>query len=129
MTERLVITLALILFGVAGWALFNRFSIRRLAEASDPLLSGIPANLPVIVYFTTPSCVPCQTQQKPAIQQITQERPVHIIQIDASAQPEIADRWGVFSAPTTFILDKYHKPRHINRGVASAELLRKQLEE
>jgi hypothetical protein len=34
----------------------------------------------------------------------------------------------VFSVPTTFVLDSARKPRHVNRGVASADQLKRQLE-
>jgi hypothetical protein len=50
-----------------------------------------------------------------------------VIQVDASEQPDVAERWGVFSAPTTFVLDPDHMPRQVNRGVASVETLKKQL--
>jgi hypothetical protein len=47
--------------------------------------------------------------------------------VDATQDPDAADRWGVFSAPTTFVLDKGGNPRHVNRGVASTERLKEQL--
>jgi hypothetical protein len=48
--------------------------------------------------------------------------------VDASAQPEVAQEWGVLSVPTTFVIDASGKPRFVNHGVANAEKLIQQLE-
>jgi thiol-disulfide isomerase/thioredoxin len=129
MLERLIVTGVLIIVGVAGWILFNRWSVRRLQQNNrvDPILAGIKRGIPTIVYFTTPSCQPCRTLQKPALNALQQEAPLQIIQIDATEQPEVADRWGVFSAPTTFILDRALQPQQVNRGVASTATLKRQI--
>ena len=84
---------------------------------------------PTIVYFTTPFCMPCKTQQQPALTQLRSELDhVQVVQIDATEQPDVADRWGVFSAPTTFILDTLGQPREVNHGVADVHKLRRQIE-
>jgi thiol-disulfide isomerase/thioredoxin len=130
MLERLVITAILIVIGVAGWIFFNRWSVRRLQTAiTDPILSGLQRGVPAILYFTTPDCQPCRTLQKPALNALQQEAPVQVIQIDATEQPDVADRWGVFSAPTTFILDRALQPQQVNRGVASTATLKRQIAE
>jgi thioredoxin-like negative regulator of GroEL len=117
---------------VIAWKVWNRVSLRRIAQRPqlDPLLSDAPSGVPVILYFTTPLCAPCRTQQKPALAQLQAElgAQVEIVQIDASDEPDAASRWGVFSVPTTFVLDTARKPRHVNRGVASTDQLRRQLE-
>jgi thioredoxin 1 len=86
--------------------------------------------LPAILYFTTPTCIPCRTVQKPALVELQAElgTGIQVIEIDSLEQPEVADRWGVFSAPTTFVLDRDHKPQKVNRGIASAETLKRQLQ-
>lgn len=131
MLERLLIAVLLIGTGVIGWISYNQLSLRRVANraTTDPLLVGLPSGLPTILYFTTPFCVPCRTLQQPALSQLQADlgASIRVIEIDATAQPEAADRWGVFSAPTTFILDRYHVPYHVNRGVASVDTLKKQL--
>jgi len=131
MLERLLIAGIIIVGGAAAWILYNRWSVRRVGAQSprDPLLSAVPAGTPVIVYFTTPFCVPSRTQQKPELASLQSEvNTLEVIQVDATEQPDVADRWGVFSAPTTFVLDRQHVARHVNRGVASAETLKRQLE-
>ena len=93
-------------------------------------MAKLEAGRPAILYFTTPTCVPCRTLQKPALNALQAElgAGIQVIEIDSLEQPEVADRWGVFSAPTTFILDGEHMPQKVNRGVASAETLKKQLQ-
>jgi hypothetical protein len=54
---------------------------------------------------------------------------IQVIEVDAAAQPELADYWGVLSVPTTFIIDARGRPRRVNHGVASAEKLERQIEE
>lgn len=132
MAERLLIAALIVAAGALAWAALNRAALRRLYERAprDPLLSTLEPGAPAIVYFTTPTCAPCKTQQMPALTQLQAEShaPVQVIQVDATEDTAAADRWGVFSAPTTFVLDRQGRPRHVNRGVASADLLRRQLE-
>ncbi len=132
MFERLLVAGVLIILGTVAWVAFNRFSVRRAAQMApkDPVLAGLREGTPAILYFTTPFCEPCRTLQKPALLQLQDElgSDLQVIQIDSSEQPDVADRWGVFSAPTTFILDRTRTPRQVNRGVASAETLRKQIQ-
>jgi len=134
MLDRVLLAAVLVMLGVIGWIAFNRLSVRRaahtVAKNPDPLLAGLAEGVPVVLYFTTPTCAPCRTLQRPALnklQTMLGTDKVQIVQVDATEQPDAADRWGVFSAPTTFILDKYHVPRQINRGVASFETLTQQL--
>jgi len=131
MLERLLFAGTLAGLGVIGWIVFNRLSVWRVAQRApaDPLLADLQNGVPAIVYFTTPFCEPCRTQQKPALAQLQADLgpSIQVIQVDAVQQPDTADRWGVFSVPTTFILDGRHTPRRVNRGVASAEALKKQV--
>jgi thioredoxin-like negative regulator of GroEL len=131
MIERLILAGMLIALGVIAWIAWNRLSLRRLAlhTAVDPLLASAVPGVPVILYFTTPFCMPCKTQQQPALQALIQEWAgrVQVVQVDATADPAAADRWGVISAPTTFVLDAARTPRFVNRGVAPRDLLAQQV--
>src|SRR5260221_12821910 len=133
MLERLLLSAIMILVGTGGWVFYNRLSVKRLARSAstDPLLAQVRAGIPAIVYFTTPNCQPCRTLQRPALDQLEAElgANIQVIQVDSSEQPDVADRWGVFSAPTTFVLDSQLRPRQVNRGVASTETLKKQLKQ
>jgi thioredoxin-like negative regulator of GroEL len=131
MLERLLLALLIAAAAVLAWRLYQRYSLRRLTTRTpaDPALADVAPGTPVIVYFTTPFCAPCRTQQRPALDQIAAHfgMSVQIVQVDAAADTETADRWGVLSAPTTFVLDAAHQPRYVNRGVADEATLREQL--
>jgi len=127
--ERLIIAAALGGLGVAGFILFNRFTLKR-AESKVARFASYRPGLPALVYFTTPTCAPCKTVQRPAIERIKGKlgQWFQVIEVDASAQPELAQEWGVMSVPTTFVIDASGKPRYVNHGVTNAETLIKQLE-
>lgn len=131
MLERLLIVAALAVLAVVIYRLYSRRHKARVSTSAerDALLAGCDG-VPVIVYFSSPHCMPCKTQQEPALRQIETEmgERVKIIRIDATAQPEDAERWGVFSSPTTFVLDVLGQAREVNYGVADAAKLRRQLE-
>jgi thiol-disulfide isomerase/thioredoxin len=130
MVERALAAVILIAVAVAAWIIINRRALRRAAQniPVDPLLTTVAPGQPVIVYFTTPFCVPCKTQQRPALMQLQQDTHVQVIEVDATQDTAAADRWGVFSAPTTFVLNHQLQPRHVNRGVAGVDVLRRQIE-
>lgn len=126
--ERVLIALALLALGYVLIRLVQRWQLKRVTPA-DPLLAGLALDRPTIIYFTTPGCMTCKTAQQPALQRVQQalDGRLQIVQIDASEQPEVASRWGVQTAPTTFILDRTGQPIAVNNGLADETLLRKQL--
>lgn len=133
MIERLLIAVVLLALGVIAYRLMIRRQIRRTSEIAavgDPLLRERRPGVPSILYFTTPTCIPCRTQQTPALDRLRAELGdgVHIVKVDATENPDAAERWGVFSSPTTFVIDGSGTTRAVNHGVADAEKLRKQLQ-
>ena len=125
---------ALMAFAIAGvgiglYGLTNHVVLKRASRKGYRGLGNFQYGIPAILYFTTPTCAPCKTLQRPAIQALKNDlgSKLQIIEVDASARPELADYWGVLSVPTTFIIDKKGEPLHINHGVTLAEKLRKQL--
>lgn len=127
---RLGLAIGLLLAGamLAGVAArFGRSGSRAKLAALGALRHGAADKL--LVYFTSPDCVPCRAVQEPAIDQVQAQlgSQLEVVQIDATAQPELADRWGVLSVPTTFLV-RAGQIRQVNRGVVRAEQLRRQID-
>lgn len=130
MIERLIIVVILAALGCLGCRLYNRRKLDRVTRTAqfDPVLLEFNAGTPGILLFTADFCAPCKLQQQPAIQRVVNETGVQYIQVDVAANPEAAERWGVLSLPTTYILDKDGKPREVNHGITPAEKLKQQLQ-
>ena len=127
--ERLLIAVAISGLGILVYLLVNRKTLAG-AENKVSRFASYRPGLPAIVYFTTPTCAPCKTVQRPTIQKMQSSlgKWFQVIEVDASSSPELAQEWGVLSVPTTFVIDAEGKPRHVNHGVATAEKLIHQLE-
>ena len=110
------------------WLIHQRMLLRARSNVFT-LFNTLP-NKPVIVYFTTPDCVPCKTVQRPAINQVSNllGENLQVIEIDATEQPDLAKTWGVMSVPTTFLLDARGQARYVNNGVTRAEKLMEQIQ-
>ncbi len=124
---RFLLAVFLISAGFLVYLLVNRLVLRRAAQNES--IPGARRGLPVILYFTTPDCLPCRTVQRPALQKVQAvwgER-LQVIEVDATRQSDLASRWGVLSVPTTFLLDSRGKPRFVNHGATRAEKLLEQL--
>ncbi len=115
-----------------AWSAWTRSALRRLSRRArfDPLLAELPRGQAAVVYFSTRDCAPCRLQQRPALDRLIAAtgEAVRLIHVDATGQPQVADRWGVVSAPTTIVLDGSRRPRFINRGVATFATLMRQVE-
>lgn len=129
MIERLIIVGLLAIVSVIIYQLYTRRQLAQVAAQIhiDPILIGLKSGLPTIVYFTTPNCVPCKTQQQPVLQKLHNTQEIQVVQIDATEYPEAANRWGVMTAPTTFILDGDLQPKSVNHGVTGELKLLKQV--
>jgi len=130
--DRLIVIVMLAGLAVAAYRLLALWQVRRAGRValSDPVLAGLRPGIPAILYFTTPACGPCNVRQRPALRDLLAELgdAVQVIEVNALEQADAADRWGVMSVPTTFILDRQGRPRQINHGVAGPDKLRRQLQ-
>ena len=126
---RFTIAIGIIGLGAATYWFVNQRLLARAKNNLFTLFKKLP-NKPVIVYFTTPDCVPCKTVQRPALDQIRSllGEKLQVIEIDASERPDLAQRWGVMSVPTTFLLDARGEARYVNNGVARVEKLMEQVQ-
>jgi len=132
MLERLILTSVLLITGIVVYVVYRQLHLAKLSKSVelDPILSHLKRDVATIVYFTTPMCIPCKTQQLPALKILQSElgdESIQIVQIDATEDLSAAERWGVMSAPTTFVLDNMFQPKHINHGVADVNKLKRQL--
>jgi thiol-disulfide isomerase/thioredoxin len=126
---RFALATGIIAIGVLAYWWINQLLMGRAKSNVFTLLNVLP-NKPLIVYFTTPTCAPCKTIQRPAIEHVTNllGEKLHVVEIDATEQPDLAKAWGVMSVPTTFLFDSRGEARYVNNGVARAEKLIKQIQ-
>jgi len=123
--------LTVVLIFSAGFGLisaFNWFTRQAIIGRKKDDLPFTLDGRPVILYFTTPECVPCKTIQEPAISKLVMEYgqdSIQIVRIDAAVKPDLASQWKVLSVPTTFIFDRAGEIKHINRGVSDYHKLKK----
>jgi len=81
---------------------------------------------PYILYFTGDSCSVCRTHQEPALAKLVG---VRIDKVDAIAERELADRFHVYTLPTTVVMSGEGKSLQVNYGYAPATKLERQLSE
>jgi thioredoxin-like negative regulator of GroEL len=81
---------------------------------------------PYILYFTGENCSVCRTHQEPALAKLAG---VRIDKVDAIAERELADRFHVYTLPTTVVMSGEGKSLHVNYGYAPATKLERQLTE
>ncbi len=128
--NRLVLSLVIILSGLAIYLIFNRVILFNAGRKSRELPFKLTGK-PIILYFTTPDCLPCKTIQRPALRKLEHTIGVNnlqIVEVDGTEESELANQWSVISVPTTFMIDPQGKLKYINHGVAREEKLLKQLE-
>jgi thiol-disulfide isomerase/thioredoxin len=126
---RFGLAVVIIAAGLSAYWLFNQRLLGRAQGRVFGLVDTLP-NKPMIVYFTTPDCVPCKTIQRPALSTVLSLTGdgVQVFEIDATQRPDLAKEWGVMSVPTTFLLDARGEARYVNNGVTRVEKLMEQLQ-
>jgi thioredoxin-like negative regulator of GroEL len=96
----------------------------RRARAHAIGLPAAPAVEPYILYFTGDSCSVCRTHQEPALAKLSG---VRIEKVDAIAERELADRFHVYTLPTTVVMSAEGRSLNVNYGYAPAKKLERQL--
>jgi hypothetical protein len=84
------------------------------------------AAAPYILYFTGENCAICRTHQEPALSKLVG---VRIDKVDAIAERELADRFHVYTLPTTVVMSPEGRSFHVNYGYAPTNKLERQLAE
>jgi thioredoxin-like negative regulator of GroEL len=96
----------------------------RRAGAASLGVAAAPAVDPYIIYFTGENCSICRTHQEPALAKLAG---VRIDKIDAIAERELADRFHVYTLPTTVVMSPEGRSLNVNYGYAPATKLERQL--
>lgn len=101
---------------VRGWR------ARRLSAGA----TAAPSSDPYILYFTGESCTVCRTHQEPALARLGD---VRVDKVDAVEERSLADRFHVYTLPTTVVMAADGRALHVNYGYAPAIKLERQLAE
>jgi hypothetical protein len=112
----------IVVLAVAGLELWRS----RRARAHAVGAVGAPAIEPYILYFTGENCTVCRTHQEPALAKLDG---VRIDKVDAIADRDLADRFHVYTLPTTVIMSAAGRSLHVNYGYAPSNKLERQLAE
>jgi thioredoxin-like negative regulator of GroEL len=82
-----------------------------------------------LLVFTSPTCAPCKFQQLPILDRILLDwrDKIEVEIVDVTEKPDVAAQYGVWSLPTTIVLDAQRKVIAINQGVAHEYKLREQI--
>ena len=123
MIERLLITTILIMLGTTAYATFKRRHVRVLGD-----LETAVSQIPTILYFASDSCAACPSQARYLEQLLAQWQEDLVIQkIDTEVEPETAVKYGVFTLPTTILIDQQGDVREINYGLTHTHKLTEQV--
>ena len=112
----------MIVLAAAGLENFRSRRARTLAAGA----TAAPAPEPYILYFTGDSCTVCRTHQEPALARLGD---VRIDKVDAVSDRALADRFHVYTLPTTVVMAADGRALHVNYGYAPAPKLERQLAE
>jgi hypothetical protein len=96
----------------------------RHARARALGVNASPAPDPYILYFTGENCAVCRTHQEPALAKLAG---VRIDKVDAIAERELAERFHVYTLPTTVVMSREGRSLHVNYGYAPTNKLERQL--
>jgi hypothetical protein len=113
---------SVVVLAAAGLELYRSRRARSKAVGAASAASTDP----YIVYFTGENCTVCRTHQEPALARLDG---VRIDKVDAVADRTLADRFHVYTLPTTVVMAPDGHAVHVNYGYAAAPKLQRQLAE
>jgi thioredoxin 1 len=121
MIERIFIILLLTLAGLGLFTAFRAYHMRRLGS-----VEGL--DQPLLLYFRSDHCAPCVTQAR-YLEQLEQNWNGRLViqKIDTDAEPNKAQQYGVFTLPTTILVDNLGQVRQVNYGLTNVHKLSQQL--
>ena len=111
-----------VVLAAVGLELWRSRRARRTALG----VPAAPSVEPYILYFTGENCSVCRTHQEPALAKLGA---VRIDKVDAVADRTLADRFNVYTLPTTVVMSPEGQALHVNYGYATTPKLERQLAE
>jgi thiol-disulfide isomerase/thioredoxin len=122
MVERIAFVAVLMLLAAAVYWVFRSQHMRRLTI-------NLATGRPTLLYFRNDSCSPCMTQSHylEILEKQFQEK-FALQKIDTELEPEKAAKYGVFTLPTTLVIDSQGEVKYINYGLTNNFRLSQQLE-
>ena len=126
MIERIVIALAVVAIFLIAYQGLLRMQRRRVTQGSK---RGGRTGRSALLVFTSPTCAPCKLQQLPIVDRVLVDwrDKIDYELIDVAERPEAATQYGVWSVPTSIVLDAQRQVIAINQGVVFEKKLREQL--
>jgi thiol-disulfide isomerase/thioredoxin len=126
MPERLLVAAILIALSFGAYAVGQRLYLRR---ASRQVVGLASTGRPSILYFRSDHCAPCTTQWR-FLEQLQRQfgDKLAIEKIDADLEPDKAQRLGVFTLPTTLLMDAQGAVKYANYGLADLRKLLMQVQ-
>ena len=126
MVERIVMAIAIVALGLLAYQGLLWMQRRRAAQGSK---GGGCTDRPALLVFTSPTCAPCKLQQLPIVDRVLVDwhDKIDCNLVDVAERPEVATQYGVWSVPTTIVLDAQRQVIAINQGVVYEKKLREQL--
>ena len=109
-----------VVLAVGGLETLRSRRARRLSAGA----TAAPSADPYILYFTGESCTVCRTHQEPALSRL---EGVRIDKVDAVVERSLAERFHVYTLPTTVVMASDGSALHVNYGYAPANKLQRQL--
>ena len=102
-----------------------------LSAASPTREDDIAQNHIRILAFSSEDCRQCHQLQTPALQRVQEAHgdAVAIVDIDATRETELAERYHVLTVPTTVVLDQTGRAHAVNYGFANTKKLLDQVDE
>jgi len=117
--------LAVVGIVVLAAACLEFFRARRARARSIGAVAAASSE-PYILYFTGDGCTVCRTHQEPALAKLGD---VRVDKVDAIAERALADRFHVYTLPTTVVMSREGAALHVNYGYAPTPKLERQLAE
>ncbi|MDX1613571.1 MAG: thioredoxin family protein [Candidatus Promineifilaceae bacterium] len=124
MIERLILSVIVVGLSALAFMMLRSFHARRASAVAAAAGRG-----PRLLYFRSDACAPCAAQARylERLADDYRER-VAIEKIDADAEPATAQRYGIFTLPTTLVLDGSGDVKYINYGLTATNKLAGQVE-